>query len=144
MGHIDELETFLSHVDLTVSGLQSPTVRLWIERDESGAIVASTGYELSSDGLHALIRSVAIAPQLRCGGRGTEAARFALHHASEQGAQRAWLFSRRSGPFWQGLGFMPADREQLGQALPDAQQVRLFRRTGQFDREIAWSRRLPE
>ena len=67
-------------------------------------------------------------------------ARFALARASEEGATHAWLFSRRSGPFWQGLQFVRADRYELATVLADSHQVRLFRRTGQLDREIAWSR----
>lgn len=51
-------------------------------------------------------------------------------------------FSRRSGPFWQSLGFEPADRDELAAALADTQQVRLFQRTGQLSREVAWSREL--
>ena len=33
MGDIHDLEEFLGRVDLTASGLDSPTARLWIERD---------------------------------------------------------------------------------------------------------------
>jgi len=106
-------------------------------------VVGSTGFEASADGLHLLIRSVAVAPQHRGSGAGTRLARFAIGRATEAGAERAWLFSRRSGPFWQSLGFTPADRQALAAALPDTHQVRLFRRTGQLDHEVAWSRRLP-
>jgi hypothetical protein len=60
------------------------------------------------------------------------------------GATRAWLFSRRSGPFWEKLGFIGADRDELAQALPHAHQVRLFVKTGQLQREVAWSRTLQE
>lgn len=49
---VEALTAFLGEVDLTLSGLDAPSVRLWIERDESGAIVGSTGYEISSDGRH--------------------------------------------------------------------------------------------
>ena len=126
MGDIHDLEEFLGRVDLTASGLDSPTARLWIERDPTGAIVASAGYELSADGVHVLIRSVAVTPRLRSGGRGAEAARFALHQASQEGVRRAWLFSRRSGPFWQSLGFLPAARDDLAVALAGTEQVRPF------------------
>ena len=57
---VEALTAFLSEVDLTLSGLDAPTVRLWVERDDAGSIVGSTGYEISSDGRHALIRSVAV------------------------------------------------------------------------------------
>ena len=133
---------FLSVADLTLSGLDSPAVHLWIDRDDTGAIVGSTGFELSMSGTDALIRSVAVSPSLRGQGRGLELAIFALDAAASAGAQMAWLFSRRSGPFWQKLGFELADRHALATALSSTQQVQLFRETGQLDREVAWSRAL--
>ncbi|WP_456787234.1 GNAT family N-acetyltransferase [Cellulomonas sp. P5_C5] len=136
------LTAFLTEVDLTRSGLDAPTVRLWIERDAAGEIVGSTGYEVSEDGTHALIRSVAVRPSQRSRGRGTELARFALARAAQEGVQRAWLFSRRSGPFWQGLQFSAADRDDLARVLAQTHQVRLFVETGQLHREVAWSRPL--
>ncbi|MDY0910690.1 GNAT family N-acetyltransferase [Microbacterium sp. CFBP9034] len=136
------LTGFLIHADLTLSGLEAPGVRLWLERDERGEIVGSTGYEMSADGLHVLIRSVAVSASQRARGRGSELARFALGRAAEEGATTAWLFSRRSGPFWERLGFESANREALAEALADTYQVRLFQRTGQLAREVAWSRRL--
>lgn len=141
-----ELRAFLTTADLTLAGLDSPSphLHLWVERDAAGAIVGSTGYELSADGAHALIRSVAVAPTVRTRGAGTDLARHALTEAAAAGARTAWLFSRRSGPFWQKLGFIRADRDALAAALPDSQQVRLFRATGQLHREIAWSRPLDD
>ena len=136
---VEALTAFLSEVDLTLSGLDAPSVRLWLERDEAGVIVGSTGYEISSDGHHALIRSVAVSPAQRSRGRGSALASFALERAVEEGARRAWLFSRRSGPFWQSLGFESADRDELAEALADTHQVQLFQQTGQLGREVAWS-----
>ncbi|MFE5410805.1 GNAT family N-acetyltransferase [Microbacterium sp. NPDC056569] len=136
------LTAFLTEADLTSSGLDAPGVRLWIERDARGAIIGSTGYEISADGRHVLIRSVAVRSSERSRGRGGALARFALDRAANEGAATAWLFSRRSGPFWQALGFSPADRDELADALAGTHQVRLFRRTGQLDREVAWSREL--
>lgn len=136
------LTNFLRTVDLTLSGLDSPTVKIWIARDDTGAIVATTGFELSEDGHHALIRSVAVHPFAQREGEGSRLALFALARAAETGAQRAWLFSRRSGPFWQKLGFEAADRNELAHALDTTHQVRLFVESGQLNREVAWSRTL--
>ena len=136
------LAAFLGDADLTLSGLDAPSVRLWIERDAHGVVVGSAGYEMSEDGRHVLIRSVAVSPARRAQGRGLALARFALARASEEGASTAWLFSRRSGAFWQRLGFEVADRDELAAALADTHQVRLFQQTGQLEREIAWSRPL--
>ncbi|WP_127476721.1 GNAT family N-acetyltransferase [Microbacterium sulfonylureivorans] len=140
-GDLPDLTEFLGVADLTLSGLDEASVRLWVERDRRGAIVGSTGYELAGE--HALIRSVAVDPAVRGSGRGTMLARFALEAAASEGATRGWLFSRRSGPFWQGLGFVRADRAELAAALAGTHQVRLFVRSGQLDREVAWSRSLP-
>ena len=137
---LPELTAFLTTADLTLSGLDAPTVRLWILRASDGTIEGTTGFELSDDGTHALVRSVAVAPAARGAGLGLRLARFALDAAAESGAERAWLFSRRSGPFWRKLGFEPADLTALAAALGSAHQVTLFRRTGQLEREVAWSR----
>ncbi|OEI67589.1 GNAT family N-acetyltransferase [Curtobacterium sp. ER1/6] len=139
---VDEVHAFLSACDLTVAGLSDPGVRLWTVRDAAGTVVGTTGYETGPDGRHALLRSVAVEPTLRGSGRGAALARFAMTEASAAGARRAWLFSRRSGPFWQGLGFAAADRQELATVLAGTAQVELFRSTGQLAREVAWSRSL--
>jgi N-acetylglutamate synthase-like GNAT family acetyltransferase len=140
-GDAFELTEFLRSVDLTVSGIGEPDVRLWIDLDVDGRIVGSTGFEL--DGEDALLRSVAVHPSLRGSGRGTELARFALDGVAALGARRAWLFSRRSGPFWQNLGFELADITELAEALGSTHQVRAFAASGQLRYETAWSRPLP-
>jgi len=141
-----DLRAFLAAADLTLAGLDSPSprLRLWVDRDAIGTVVGSTGYELSADGEDALIRSVAVAPAARTRGAGSRLARHALADAAAHGAHHAWLFSRRSGPFWQKLGFTPADRDALAAALPDTHQVQLFRASGQLAREVAWSRPLDD
>ena len=139
---MERVRDFLRSVDLTLAGVDAPAVRLWVEHDERGEIIGSTGFEVSADGRNALIRSVAVAPGRRAAGGGSRLAHHALDEARTSGAERAWLFSRRSGPFWQALGFTRTDRHELAAALPDAHQVVLFEQTGQLEREIAWSRAL--
>ena len=140
------LRALLTQVDLTLAGVDAPSVRLRVERDATGSLRGSSGFELSGDGRHALIRSVAVAvavaPDRRGAGAGSRLARYALAEATAAGVTRAWLFSRRSGTFWQKLGFDSADRYALAAAMPDAHQVRHFTRTGQLDREVAWTRSL--
>lgn len=138
-----EITEFLRIADLTLSGLDSPSVNLWVLRGErTGRILGSAGFECSADGRHALLRSVAVDPALRGTGIGSEVAQFTLDQAAEAGAEHAWLFSRRSGPFWQKLGFTSVETNDLASALAATHQVQLFIETGQLDREIAWSRQL--
>ena len=139
---VEALTVFLREADLTLSGLDAPSVRLWLGRDERSEVVCCTGYEISADGQHALIRSVAVSPSRRSLGMGSALARFAFERAIAEGARTAWLFSRRSGPFWQTLGFEPANRDELAEVFADTHQVRMFRQTGQLAREVAWSRPL--
>ena len=139
---VAELTTFLRRADLTVAGLDDPALRLWLLRDASGALIGSTGFESSAAGDEVIIRSVAVASESRSAGLGTRLATHAIDEARAAGARRAWLFSRRSGPFWQKLGFVPADRDELAAALATTWQVRLFTETGQLQRETAWSRAL--
>lgn len=144
---IPELRAFLQAADLTLAGLDAPQVHLWVERGDDGMVTGSTGFESSSDGADVLIRSVAVAQSLRGTGSGSRLARFALDRAAEnsaaqRGAERAWLFSRRSGPFWEQLGFSRAGRQQLATVLADTTQVTLFTESGQLEHEVAWSRAL--
>lgn len=141
---LPDVEVFLRDADLTLAGLDTGGLRLWVVRDHDGRVVGSTGYEVSHDGQHVLVRSVAVAAERRVRGAGTRLARFALERAADERAHTAWLFSRRSGPFWQSLGFTPADRDALASALATTEQVRLFRSTGQLDVEVAWSRLLDD
>jgi N-acetylglutamate synthase-like GNAT family acetyltransferase len=141
---VDALRSFLRAVDLTLAGLDEPAVTIWLDRDADSEIIGSTGFELSNDRQHALIRSVAVAPGHRAAGAGSRLARYAMDQARSMGATRAWLFSRRSGPFWQQLGFANADKYELAAALPETHQVRLFVESGQLEREVAWSRPLGE
>ena len=139
---IDELRDFLGEVDLTLYGLDAPTVKLWTEHDPDGSIIGSTGYELSPDEAHALIRSVAVAPGQHAAGARSRLAMFAISDAARSGASHAWSFSRRSGPFWKKLGFESADRDEMAAVLAQTHQVRQFTETGQLRHEVAWSRRL--
>jgi len=141
---VPELRDFLTEVDLTVAGLDAPGVRLWIERDPRGGIIGSTGFELSEDGRHALIRSVAVAAAHRTVGTGSRLAMHAIDAAHAAGASRAWLFSRRSGAFWQKLGFASADCGELAAVLANAHQVQLFTESGLLADEVAWTRPLRE
>jgi hypothetical protein len=125
---IDVLRQFLTEADLTLAGLDAPTVRLWVQRDGTGAIIGSTGYEASAEGHHALIRSVAVARGHRSAGAGS---RLAMH-ATE--------------PTMPGYSLVdpvqPAERDALARVLSETHQVQLFEQTGQLGREVAWSRPL--
>lgn len=140
-GDAFELSEFLRAADLTTSGVGEPDVQLWIDLNPEGRIVGCTGFELSGEDV--LLRSVAVDPSLRRAGRGAELARFALEIAASRGATRAWLFSRRSAPFWRSLGFASVEIADIAPSLAETHQVRAFAASGQLAYESAWTRPLP-
>lgn len=135
---IDAVRRCLVACDLTVAGLGVSDLRLWVLENRSGQTVGVTGFEIA--GIHALIRSVAVAPDLRKNGLGALLAEFAFEQASAAGATQFWLFSSRSGAFWQRLGFRLTTTDELAAAAPHTWQVTSFVESGQINREIAWTR----
>lgn len=139
---VPELKVFLLRAGLTSSGLGDPAVRMWLLRTPEGQLQACAGYELSDDGEHALIRSVAVDASRRREGLGHRLAEEVLDRAVQEGARRAWLFSRRGGSFWERLGFRPADRAALTGVFARTHQVRHFQCIGLMHEEVAWWRSL--
>lgn len=139
---VTAVREFLVRVGLTFSGLGSPSVHLWLLQDATGSVRGCTGYEASRNGMDVLIRSVAVDEQLRGRGVGSTLAQFVLDEAVRRGARRAWLFSRRAGPFWQRLGFQRTDLASLTRAMADTHQVEYFRESGELHRKVAWGRSL--
>lgn len=86
-------------MDLTLAGLGDPAVCVWVDRAESGGVICSTGFELSADGKHALIRSVAVASGRRTSGAGTRLARFAMERARIAGRPKSGCFHAVPGRF---------------------------------------------
>jgi len=128
----------LQSCDLTLAGVGTPDLHLSVLETRTGQTVGVTGYEAA--GAHALIRSVAVAPSLRGNGLGAMLAEVAFDQATSGGAEQLWLFSRRSGAFWQRLGFRLTPTDDLVAVLPHTWQVTHFTESGQITREIAWTR----
>ena len=139
-GDAFELGEFLRAAGLSAAGIGEPGLALWIDLDPDGRIVGSTGFELV--GRDALLRSVAVGRSLRSRGRGSELVEFALAEAGHLGAERAWALTRRTGPFWEALGFAATEGPDLAERLADTHLVRSLVASGLLRYETAWSRPL--
>ena len=64
---------------------------------------------------------------------------FALSHGQNPFFTRLLYYPEGIDLFWQTLGFLPADRDELAALFADAHQVRLFQETGRMSIEVAWS-----
>ncbi|ABG05788.1 GCN5-related N-acetyltransferase [Rubrobacter xylanophilus DSM 9941] len=68
-------------------------------------------------GPHALLRSVAVRPELRGRGAGRRLTAAALSLARERGATSVYLLTQTAGGFFSRLGFRPVDRSRVPQSV---------------------------
>lgn len=129
------LREFLLHITLLGDDLISPRSRYWIL--ESGqTILASAGLEFGAQ--DAIMRSVAVLPELRNRSWGQQLMWLALHHAQQQSYRYCYCFSTRAGAYWQRFGFNNVPIPELAANLADTPQVQRFAAIGKLDTEVAW------
>jgi amino-acid N-acetyltransferase len=78
--------------------------------ETDGRVVACGGFELHDDA--AVLRSVAVAEDVRGSGVGDRLSRLLIEDAKRRGARDAYLFTGDSHTFWQRLGFVELPMEQ--------------------------------
>jgi N-acetylglutamate synthase-like GNAT family acetyltransferase len=127
-------------VDLLGDDILAPHTRYWVAEENDHIFVGSVGLELGVDS--ALIRSVAVLPNFRNIGLGRNLVNIAMTCAKEMGCKRVFLFSMRSGKYWQKLGFQKTPVDELVQSLPDIPQVLRFTSIGKLATETAWKKDL--
>jgi N-acetylglutamate synthase-like GNAT family acetyltransferase len=112
----------------------------WLVAHESGALVAGVGAEFEGDS--ALLRSLVVAPALRGGGLGTALVDAVADEARKRGCAWLYCFATGSGKFFGRIGFRETTPDELAAALPNAPQVRLYRRLKWLETEQAFRRDL--
>ena len=130
----------LQTVDLLTHDVLAPNSYYWVAEDQHQQLVGVAGVEV--DQTVALLRSVAVPPHLRNQGVGKVLVRHALDFIRAAGCERVYLFSTRSGSYWQRLGFDRVPVEEVAQMLPTAPQVLRFHAIGKLARETAWRKDL--
>jgi amino-acid N-acetyltransferase len=111
----------LERVGLDPAGLGGPNVRAFAVGDAS-APAASVAVEL--EGEAALVRSLAVRPDLRGQGLGGELLEHALEQARQEGAAEAFLLTETAAPFFAGRGWTPVSRDVVDARFPESEQVR--------------------
>jgi N-acetylglutamate synthase-like GNAT family acetyltransferase len=127
-------------VDLLGDDILAPNTRYWVAEENNHILVGSVGLELGVDS--ALLRSVAVLPGFRNIGLGRNLVNVAMTYAKKIGCKRIFLFSMRSGKYWQKLGFQKTPVDELVQSLPDIPQVLKFTSIGKLAIETAWKKDL--
>ncbi|MFE3858318.1 GNAT family N-acetyltransferase [Streptomyces griseorubiginosus] len=137
----DDLAAFVTGQGLSPQGILAPGTRYWLTRDSAGP-AAALGLERQEH--CALLRSVAVRPDLRGHGAARRLVERVLTQAAAQGVRTVYLFSTGAGPVWERLGFRPVPVSEAAGALSGTPQVRQYRGDGTLADEAAWRRDLPD
>lgn len=135
----ERVRALLDRIGLNTADVLAPGTRYWLAED-SDAACGVVGLEYGASAV--LLRSAGVLPGARGRGVGHALVDAALAAAEQHGHTRAYLFSTGAGPYWTRLGFHEVPVNQLVAALPDAPQVRQYRRLGWLPSEVAWRRDL--
>lgn len=117
-----DVSALLRASGLPVEGLEAALDHgLIASRD--GRLVGCVALELYDD--RALLRSLAIAPELRGHGVGGVLTRAALDLARSLGVREVYLLTETASGFFPRFGFVAADRSDAPPALQDSVEFRL-------------------
>lgn len=131
----------LKQADLMPQDVLAAGTCYWVAVEGGGLVVGCLGMEFGKGAV--LLKSAAVLPAYRKRGLAQRLVGAALGFAAQQGCQAAYLFSVRSGDYWQRLGFTEVPVAELLAALPEAYQVRHFRQVGKLEHEHAWRMEIP-
>jgi len=115
--HVDDLPAILALLEksgLPQDGLSDHVATTLVAREDH-AIVGSAALELY--GTVALLRSVAVADQLRGQGLGQQLTKEALKLAEQHGVTLVYLLTETAGGFFPRFGFRPIPRSEVAPAL---------------------------
>jgi ubiquinone/menaquinone biosynthesis C-methylase UbiE/N-acetylglutamate synthase-like GNAT family acetyltransferase len=115
------LTGLLAAAGLDPAGLDASNVRAFAVADAGGP-AASVAYEL--EGGSALLRSLAVRPDLRGRGLGARLLDHALTQARREGAVEAFLLTETAAPFFGARGWNAVERAVVDARFPESEQVR--------------------
>jgi amino-acid N-acetyltransferase len=104
------IEALLRAADLPLPDPSDPEVEFLVGLCD-GEVVACAGWEIH-DG-HGLLRSVAVEPSLRARGIGRRLVRKAVDRLDRLGLTNVTLVTLDADRFFESLGFMPIDRDDV-------------------------------
>ncbi len=116
----------LADVNLPAEGVDEYFDHFLVARDPDARLVGVAGVELH--GATALLRSVAVAPDLQRSGLGSRLTEAALEHAMASGASEAVLLTTTAGDYFaRRFGFARADRADYAERLAASPEWALAR-----------------
>jgi len=118
-GDIPEIERLLAAEWLPPMAITEFLPSFWVlERD--GRVAGCAGIEIYGEA--AVLRSVAVAPELRGTGEGDQLVRTALDYAREHEAKTVYLFTMHAAPFFARHGFVPVTTDDFEPSVRESWQ----------------------
>lgn len=114
-----EIEALLGAADLPLAGLGDQYPGAYVIVREAGALVGVAGLEIyeGSGARVGLLRSVAVARSRQGAGLGRALVADRLRAARAHGLEAVYLLTTTAPAFFQGLGFVPARRDEVPPSL---------------------------
>jgi len=120
-GDVDGVRRLLTASGLPLDGLDDHLATLLVARD-AGRIVGSAALEVYRDG--ALLRSVAVAPELQGRGVGHDLTNAAIRLASEIRMPDLYLLTTTAEQFFPKFGFERIDRRAVPESVQQSVEFR--------------------
>ena len=139
-GEKEAVEAVIRSCDLSVDGILAPGT-LYLVGCVDAEIIGAIGLE-GYGGPACLLRSLAVLPKYRRHGVGGKLMNSAHDAARIAGASVIYLFSTGAGAYYQRIGYCEAPVDEVVGHLPDAPQVRHYKRNDWLSTEVAWRRHL--
>lgn len=108
------IEELLRANDLPLVGVRD-ALPTFVVAEDAGVIVGVAGLEIHEG--HALLRSVAVAPQWRSRGMGRTLVERMIAQASARGLESIHLLTTTADRYFPTFGFAPISREEMPSAL---------------------------
>lgn len=114
-GDLEEVRRLLKECELPDAGLEDQWPKAYVLVKDDHHVVGCAGLE--NYGREGLLRSLAVAPQLRGMGLGARLLQDRMQAATRSGMARVFLLTTTADDFFLSHGFVPADRASANGAL---------------------------
>jgi amino-acid N-acetyltransferase len=109
-GDFEVIKGILEKVGLITDGIEQHRDNFMVAEEDNIAI-ATGGLEIYGD--IAILRSLAVLPEFQGRGIGDGLVRALINFAERRGVKKIFLYTRSAKPFFEKIGFLAVDSEEL-------------------------------
>lgn len=114
------IKDILEKVGLMTDGIEQHIDNFMVA-EEGNIVIATGGLEIYGD--VAILRSLAVLPEFQGRGIGDGLVRALINFAERRGVKKIFLYTRSAKPFFEKIGFLAVDSEELDKKSIKSLQV---------------------